>query len=60
LFFSADDVQLMESTMPHPFMVGLLAGVDTRIQAAVGHLPVRLFGWRHGEILPRGFHVVDQ
>jgi proteasome lid subunit RPN8/RPN11 len=59
LFFSADDVQLMESTFAQPFMVGLLAAVEPKLTAALQHEPVRLFGWHHGEVLARGFHVVD-
>jgi proteasome lid subunit RPN8/RPN11 len=59
LFYSDDDIQLMESTFYQPFMVGLLVAVEPRIEAAVGHLPVRLFGWDNGEIKPRGFEVVN-
>jgi len=58
LFYSADDVHLMETTFEQPFMVGLLAAVEPRIEAAVGHLPVKLYGWRCGEIKERGFEVV--
>lgn len=59
LFYSDDDVQLMESTFYQPFMVGLLAGVEPKLEGALGHLPVRLFGWSNGEVKPRGFEVVD-
>jgi hypothetical protein len=59
LFYSDDDVQLMESTFYQPFMVGLLVAVEPRLTAAIGHLPVRLFGWQAGEIKQRGFEVVD-
>jgi hypothetical protein len=59
LFYSDDDVQLMESTFYQPFMVGLLAGVEPKLEGALGHLPVRLFGWTSGEVKPRGFEVVD-
>lgn len=59
LFYSQDDVHLMERTFDQPFMVGLLAAVEPRIEAAIGHLPVRLFGWRRGSVENRGFHVVD-
>lgn len=59
LFYSDDDVQLMESTFYQPFMLGLLVAVEPRLEAAVGHLPLRLFGWDNGEIKPRGFEVVD-
>jgi proteasome lid subunit RPN8/RPN11 len=58
LFYSLDDVDLMQSTFQLPYMVGLLAAVDARIEQAVGHLPVRLYGWCNGEIKPRGFDVV--
>lgn len=57
LFYSLDDLQLMESTFSEPFMVGLLSAVEPRLEAVLGHAPVRLFGWRHGEILARGFEV---
>lgn len=60
LFYSADDEFLMELSFAQPFMVGLLAGVDSRLDAALGHLPVKLFGWRNGEIQPRGFHVIEE
>jgi proteasome lid subunit RPN8/RPN11 len=58
LFYSQDDIHLMETTFEHPFMVGLLVAVEPRIGEAVGHLPVRLYGWRAGEIRERGFDVV--
>ena len=57
LFYSQDDVQLMETTFPQPFQLGLLTAVEPRLDAALGHPPVRLFGWRHAEIQPRGFLV---
>ncbi len=60
LFFSQDDLQLMESTFDQPFMVGLLAGVEPKLENALGHLPVRLYGWRKGKITSRGFSVIDQ
>jgi proteasome lid subunit RPN8/RPN11 len=59
LFFSLDDSHLMETTFPQPYMVGLLSAVEPRLEQALGHLPVRLFGWRQGEIQPRGFEVID-
>ena len=59
LFFSQDDVHLMETTFDQPFMVGLLSAVEPRIDSAIGHLPVRLFGWRQGIVQQRGFHVID-
>jgi proteasome lid subunit RPN8/RPN11 len=59
LFYSEDDVQLMESTFYQPFMIGLLAAIEPRIEADLGHLPVKLFGWSAGgEIVPRGFEVI--
>jgi proteasome lid subunit RPN8/RPN11 len=59
LFFSEDDEFLMELSFPRPFMVGLLSAREPRLKAALGHAPVRLFGWRDGDIVPRGFEVID-
>jgi proteasome lid subunit RPN8/RPN11 len=58
LFFSSDDLFLMEAAFPQPYTVGLLAGVEPRLEAALGHPPVRLFGWERGSVQARGFHVV--
>jgi proteasome lid subunit RPN8/RPN11 len=58
LFYSLDDFHLMETTFEQPFMVGLVAAVDSRIEAALGHPPVKLYGWQNGEIKDRGFDVV--
>jgi proteasome lid subunit RPN8/RPN11 len=58
LFYSLDDIHLMETTFEQPFMVGLVAAVDPRIEAALGHPPVKMYGWRKGEIKDRGFDVV--
>ena len=58
LFFSRDDEFLMETAFPLPFMDGLLAAVEPRLPAALGHPSVRLFGWDKGAIRARGFHVV--
>jgi len=58
LFYSADDEFLMELTFPRPFMVGLLAAVEPRLEEALGHPPVKLYGWRNGQIRPRGFEVL--
>jgi proteasome lid subunit RPN8/RPN11 len=58
LFFSRDDEFVMEAAFPQPYMVGLLAGVEPRLEAAIGHKPVRLFGWDRGVIRARGFHVI--
>jgi proteasome lid subunit RPN8/RPN11 len=60
LFFSSDDEFLMELSFPRPFMVGLLSAREPRLAAALGHAPVRLFGWRDGRIEPRGFEVIDE
>jgi proteasome lid subunit RPN8/RPN11 len=59
LFYSTDDEFLMELSFPRPFMVGLLAAVDPKLESALGHLPVKLFGWDGGLIRPRGFEVID-
>jgi proteasome lid subunit RPN8/RPN11 len=59
LFFSSDDEFLMEQLFPRPFMVGLLSACEPRLRAALGHEPVRLFGWSECEIVPRGFAVID-
>jgi proteasome lid subunit RPN8/RPN11 len=59
LFFSPEDHFLMELTFPQPFMVGLQTAVEPRLEKALGHLPVRLYGWRDGVIVPRGFEVID-
>jgi proteasome lid subunit RPN8/RPN11 len=58
LFYSLDDIHLMDTTFEQPFMVGLLAAVEPRIEEAIGHLPVKLYGWHNGEIKERGFEVV--
>ncbi len=59
MFYSQDDVHVMERAFDQPFMVGLLAAVEPRIETAIGHLPVRLYGWRDGSVQQRGFHVVN-
>jgi proteasome lid subunit RPN8/RPN11 len=59
LFFSRDDEFLMEAAFPQPYMVGLLAGVEPRLEAAIGHKPVRLFGWDRGVVRARGFHLIN-
>jgi proteasome lid subunit RPN8/RPN11 len=58
LFYSQDDMHLMETTFEQPYMIGLLVAVEPRIEGAVGHLPVKLYGWCQGEIQERGFDVV--
>lgn len=60
LFYSSDDDFLMELSFAQPFMVGLLTAVEPRLEQAIGHLPVRLYGWRNGVIEPRGFEVIDE
>jgi proteasome lid subunit RPN8/RPN11 len=59
LFFSGDDEFLMELSFARPFMVGLLAAVEPRLEVALGHAPVKLFGWKNGKIEARGFEVID-
>ncbi len=59
LFYSRDDEFLMELSFARPFMVGLLAAVEPRLEPALGHPPVRLYGWNQGEIQARGFHVLN-
>ena len=60
LFYSSDDEFLMELTFAQPFMIGLLTAVEPRLEPTLGHLPVRLYGWRNGIIQPRGFEVIDE
>jgi proteasome lid subunit RPN8/RPN11 len=60
LFFSDDDKFLMELSFPRPFMVGLLCAREPRLAAALGHAPVKLYGWRDGEVKPRGFEVIEE
>jgi proteasome lid subunit RPN8/RPN11 len=59
LFYSSDDEFLMELSFARPFMVGLLAAVEPPLQTALGHLPVKLFGWKDGRIEARGFEVIE-
>jgi proteasome lid subunit RPN8/RPN11 len=59
LFYSSDDEFLMELSFARPFMVGLLAAVEPRLETALGHLPVKLYGWNKGVIETRGFEVID-
>ncbi len=58
LFFSPDDLAVMEQSFARPYMVGLLTAVEPRLEPALGHPPVRLFGWRDGDIQARGFEVI--
>jgi proteasome lid subunit RPN8/RPN11 len=58
LFYSRDDEFLMELAFSRPFMVGLLAAIEPRLEPALGHPGVRLYGWNHGEIQARGFPVL--
>jgi proteasome lid subunit RPN8/RPN11 len=59
MFFSDDDKFLMELSFPRPFMVGLLCAREPKLTAALGHAPVKLYGWRDGEIVSRGFEVIE-
>ena len=59
LFFSRDDQFVMQQMFHQPFMIGLLTAIEPRIEAGLGRLPVRLFGWRHGRLVKRGFSVHD-
>jgi proteasome lid subunit RPN8/RPN11 len=59
LFFSADDTFLMGLAFAQPFMVGLQTAVEPRLEQALGHFPVRLYGWRDAEVVPRGFEVIE-
>jgi hypothetical protein len=59
LFYSTDDEFLMELSFPRPFMVGLLAAVEPKLERTLGHPPVKLFGWDGGQIRPRGFMVIE-
>ena len=51
---------IMELTFNQPFMVALQTAVEPRLEAVLGHLPVRLYGWRDGVIVPRGFEVIEE
>jgi hypothetical protein len=59
LFYSADDEFLMELSFARPFMVGLLAAVEPRLEGALGHAPVKLYGWNKGLVEARGFEVIE-
>lgn len=59
LFFSPEDHFLMGLTFAQPFMVALQTAIEPRLEAALGHLPVRLYGWRGGAVVPRGFEVIE-
>jgi proteasome lid subunit RPN8/RPN11 len=59
LFYSADDEFLMELSFARPFMVGLLAAVEPKLEGALGHAPVKLYGWNKGLIEARGFEVIE-
>jgi proteasome lid subunit RPN8/RPN11 len=60
LFFSPEDHFLMEVTFAQPFMVALQTAVEPRLAQVLGHLPVRLYGWHDGVIVPRGFEVIEE
>jgi proteasome lid subunit RPN8/RPN11 len=59
LFYSSDDDFLMELSFARPFMVGLLAAIEPRLETVLGHLPVKLYGWKDGRIEARGFEVIE-
>ncbi len=59
LFFSPEDHFLMEVTFAQPFMVALQTAVEPRLKGILGHLPVRMYGWRDGVVVPRGFEVIE-
>ena len=59
LFYSSDDEFVMETSFARPFMVGLLAAVDAKIESTLKRSPVRLYGWDGGQIRQRGFEVSD-
>jgi proteasome lid subunit RPN8/RPN11 len=59
LFYSGDDEFVMETSFARPFMVGLLAAVDAKIEATLKRAPVRLFGWDGGKVRQRGFEVSE-
>lgn len=59
MFYSSEDEFLMETSFARPFMVGLLAAVEPRLETVLGHPPVKLYGWKNGRIEPRGFEVVN-
>jgi proteasome lid subunit RPN8/RPN11 len=60
LFFSPEDHFLMELTFGQPFMVALQTGIEPRLEQVLGHPPVRVYGWREGVIVPRGFEVIEE
>jgi hypothetical protein len=60
LFFSPEDHFLMELTFAQPFMVALQTAVEPRLEQVLGHLPVRVYGWRDGVVVPRGFEVIEE
>jgi proteasome lid subunit RPN8/RPN11 len=59
MFYSNEDEFLMETSFARPFMVGLLAAVEPRLETLLGHPPVKLYGWKNGIIEPRGFEVIN-
>lgn len=54
-FFSDDDRAVMRAAFPRAYSVGLVAN-DT----ATDGVTFSLFGWRDGEIEPRGFYVLEE
>jgi len=59
MFYSNEDEFLMETSFARPFMVGLLAAVEPRLETVLGHPPVKLYGWKKGIIESRGFEVIN-
>lgn len=59
LFYSGDDEFVMETSFARPFMIGLLAAVEPKIESTLKRSPVRLYGWDGGKIRQRGFEVSD-
>jgi hypothetical protein len=59
LFYSTADLQVMQAAFADAFAVGLLvAPNEPKLTQALGHPAVRLFGYRQGVIVARGFTVV--
>ena len=59
LFYSTADLQVMQAAFADAFAVGLLvAPNEPRLTEALGHSAVRLFGYRRGVIVARGFTLV--
>lgn len=57
LFYSRDDRFVMRQLFHQPYMIGLLTAIEPKIEAAFGHPPVRMYGWRKCRLVKRGFTV---